>query len=144
MHFTLPTDPNLIPKHEPGAAGLLDVAFGLLVICHSRPAFAGSEAPAGIQMYSSKHWIPAWRGMTRLSGDVILRTPWYGVYFKMLKKLSMKKISTSSGKKVKYIFVVGGVMSGVGKGITAASIGKILQARGIRGDRHKNRSVREC
>lgn len=32
----------------------------------------------------------------------------------------------------KYIFVVGGVISGVGKGITSASIGKILQARGLR------------
>lgn len=31
----------------------------------------------------------------------------------------------------KFIFVVGGVMSGVGKGITASSIGKILQARGF-------------
>ncbi|OGG52026.1 CTP synthase [Candidatus Kaiserbacteria bacterium RIFCSPHIGHO2_01_FULL_54_36b] len=31
----------------------------------------------------------------------------------------------------KYIFVVGGVMSGVGKGIAAASIGKILSARGL-------------
>lgn len=30
----------------------------------------------------------------------------------------------------KYIFVVGGVMSGVGKGVTTASIGNILQARG--------------
>src|SRR3990167_3648054 len=30
----------------------------------------------------------------------------------------------------KYIFVIGGVMSGVGKGIASASIGKILQARG--------------
>src|SRR3989344_3815365 len=30
----------------------------------------------------------------------------------------------------KYIFVVGGVMSGVGKGITTASIGKILQGKG--------------
>ncbi len=30
----------------------------------------------------------------------------------------------------KYIFIVGGVMSSVGKGITAASIGKILQSRG--------------
>jgi CTP synthase len=37
----------------------------------------------------------------------------------------------SSGRKKKYIFVVGGVMSGVGKGITASSIGKILQARGF-------------
>lgn len=33
--------------------------------------------------------------------------------------------------KPKYIFVVGGVMSGVGKGIATASIGKILQARGF-------------
>jgi CTP synthase len=33
--------------------------------------------------------------------------------------------------KRKYIFVVGGVMSGVGKGVAAASIGKILQARGF-------------
>ncbi len=32
--------------------------------------------------------------------------------------------------KHKYIFVVGGVMSGVGKGVTTASIGKILQSRG--------------
>lgn len=31
----------------------------------------------------------------------------------------------------KYIFVVGGVMSGVGKGITSASIGKILQGKGF-------------
>ncbi len=34
-------------------------------------------------------------------------------------------------KKTKYIFVVGGVMSGVGKGIASSSIGKILQARGF-------------
>ena len=34
-------------------------------------------------------------------------------------------------KQSKYIFVVGGVMSGVGKGIAASSIGKILQARGL-------------
>src|SRR3972149_10580985 len=35
-------------------------------------------------------------------------------------------------KQTKYIFVVGGVMSGVGKGITTSSIGKILQARGLK------------
>ncbi len=35
-----------------------------------------------------------------------------------------KKIST------KFIFVVGGVMSGVGKGITTASVGRILQSKG--------------
>ncbi len=31
----------------------------------------------------------------------------------------------------KYVFVVGGVMSGVGKGVATASIGKILAARGL-------------
>jgi CTP synthase len=36
-----------------------------------------------------------------------------------------------NGKKpTKFIFVVGGVMSGVGKGVTAASIGRILTGRG--------------
>jgi len=33
-------------------------------------------------------------------------------------------------KQPKYIFVTGGVLSGVGKGITAASIGAVLQAKG--------------
>lgn len=37
---------------------------------------------------------------------------------------------TEMGKTQKYIFVTGGVLSGVGKGITAASIGAILQAKG--------------
>ncbi|MBO7561021.1 CTP synthase [Candidatus Saccharibacteria bacterium] len=35
-------------------------------------------------------------------------------------------------KKCKYIFVTGGVLSGVGKGITAASMGAILKAKGFR------------
>ncbi|MDP9249066.1 MAG: CTP synthase [bacterium] len=35
-------------------------------------------------------------------------------------------------KATKYIFVVGGVMSSVGKGIAASSIGKVLQSRGYR------------
>src|SRR6266567_4192592 len=32
----------------------------------------------------------------------------------------------------KYIFVTGGVLSGLGKGITAASIGNLLKARGLK------------
>ncbi len=35
-------------------------------------------------------------------------------------------------KKTKYIFVTGGVLSGLGKGITAASIGNILKDRGLK------------
>ncbi|HEX9664334.1 MAG TPA: hypothetical protein VGA49_00780, partial [Patescibacteria group bacterium] len=34
--------------------------------------------------------------------------------------------------KTKFIFVAGGVMSGVGKGVACASIGKILQGKGYR------------
>ncbi len=40
-------------------------------------------------------------------------------------------MSKTKQKRAKYIFIVGGVMSGVGKGIAASSIGKILQARGL-------------
>ncbi|MBP7767331.1 CTP synthase, partial [Candidatus Saccharibacteria bacterium] len=42
------------------------------------------------------------------------------------------------GKQTKYIFVVGGVLSGLGKGITAASIGNILKARGL------NVNIQKC
>lgn len=41
-------------------------------------------------------------------------------------------------KKQKYIFVTGGVLSGVGKGITASSIGVVLKAKGI------NVSIQKC
>ena len=34
--------------------------------------------------------------------------------------------------KIKYIFVTGGVVSGLGKGISAASLGRLLKARGLR------------
>lgn len=38
----------------------------------------------------------------------------------------------AKGKDTKYIFVVGGVMSGVGKGVTTSSIGTIIQSKGYR------------
>jgi len=45
----------------------------------------------------------------------------------------MPKNGKKNGKKkVKYIFVIGGVMSGVGKGVTVASIGRILTDRGVK------------
>lgn len=43
----------------------------------------------------------------------------------------MKNQKTKT-KPTKYIFVTGGVLSGVGKGITAASIGAILKAKGYK------------
>jgi CTP synthase len=46
------------------------------------------------------------------------------------KKKSARGGSASGGQSTKYIFVVGGVMSGVGKGVATASIGKILQGKG--------------
>lgn len=46
----------------------------------------------------------------------------------------MKKASRKTTKKVppKFIFVVGGVMSGVGKGVTCSSIALLLKARGLK------------
>src|SRR5262245_12362040 len=38
----------------------------------------------------------------------------------------------SKKKSHKYIFVIGGVMSGVGKGISTASIGTVLQSKGYK------------
>jgi CTP synthase len=47
----------------------------------------------------------------------------------MASKRSAKQ--TKRRKPTKYIFVVGGVMSGVGKGVSSSSIAKLLQARGL-------------
>jgi len=41
-------------------------------------------------------------------------------------------VARNAKQPTKYIFVTGGVLSGVGKGITAASIGNILKARGFK------------
>jgi len=41
------------------------------------------------------------------------------------------EMAENKQNKRKYIFVIGGVISGVGKGIAASSIGKILQSRGF-------------
>ncbi|MCH2465890.1 MAG: hypothetical protein MK237_08310, partial [Gemmatimonadetes bacterium] len=45
----------------------------------------------------------------------------------------MTRTTTTAGPKVtKYIFVTGGVVSGLGKGIVAASIGRLLKERGFK------------
>src|SRR6476659_9045847 len=44
----------------------------------------------------------------------------------------MERQRANVPKATKYIFVTGGVLSGLGKGITAASIANLLKARGYR------------
>ena len=44
--------------------------------------------------------------------------------------LIMKQQQEENVMAVKYVFVTGGVVSGLGKGITAASLGRLLKARG--------------
>ena len=41
-------------------------------------------------------------------------------------------MSDAGGQQTKYIFVTGGVVSALGKGIVAASLGRLLKARGLR------------
>jgi CTP synthase len=47
-------------------------------------------------------------------------------------KLEIKNREEVKDMAVKYVFVTGGVVSGLGKGITAASLGRLLKARGYR------------
>lgn len=47
-------------------------------------------------------------------------------------ELTTEVQNTNLSRKTKYIFVTGGVLSGLGKGVTAASIGCVLKARGLK------------
>ncbi len=53
---------------------------------------------------------------------------------KSIKKLAVRSTtkSTKNGFQQKFIFVTGGVVSSVGKGLSAASLGALLEARGVR------------
>ena len=46
--------------------------------------------------------------------------------------LSQQQHNNNTMNQTKYIFVTGGVTSSLGKGIIAASLAKLLQARGYR------------
>jgi CTP synthase len=50
---------------------------------------------------------------------------------KSLSKISTRK-STKKGFQQKFIFVTGGVVSSIGKGLTAASLGALLESRGVK------------
>ena len=50
----------------------------------------------------------------------------------MQKHFSFDEEKTEMADSTKYIFVTGGVVSGLGKGITAASLGRLLKERGFR------------
>ena len=52
-----------------------------------------------------------------------------GAFFLMPANLPMEENGREK-MAVKYVFVTGGVVSGLGKGITAASLGRLLKARG--------------
>ncbi len=47
-------------------------------------------------------------------------------------------------KQTKFIFVTGGVVSGLGKGITAASLGRLLKCRGLKGGQPEAGPLCEC
>jgi CTP synthase len=50
---------------------------------------------------------------------------------KPIDRVRLERIRVATKSQTKFIFVTGGVLSGLGKGITAASIGTILKARGF-------------
>ena len=64
---------------------------------------------------------------------LIKKTPHRDVGFISLSFLwPEEEREVRKGKIMKYIFVTGGVVSGLGKGITAASLGRLLKQRGLK------------
>lgn len=56
----------------------------------------------------------------------------FGILVILLTKSQTLFFSFLEGIMKKYIFVTGGVVSGLGKGITAASLGRLLKSRGLK------------
>src|SRR5699024_8484516 len=62
----------------------------------------------------------------------IISKPW-SPFLPMPSRAKRKSTYKKGGAcMTKYIFVTGGVVSGLGKGITAASLGRLLKARGLK------------
>ena len=53
-------------------------------------------------------------------------------FFQTMEKVENKSRKRNDIFMTKYIFVTGGVVSGLGKGITAASLGRLLKSRGYK------------
>ena len=45
--------------------------------------------------------------------------------------LNLDDLAETLGKRMKYVLVTGGVISGIGKGVVASSIGVLLQHSGV-------------
>ena len=65
-------------------------------------------------------------GERRSLGTLIERTPG------LRDARRLGQAAMSDGRPTKYVFVTGGVVSALGKGIVAASLGRLLKARGLR------------
>ena len=53
-------------------------------------------------------------------------------FFSLPPFLAKQTISQLTDKQMKYLIVTGGVVSGLGKGISISSLGVLLQSRGIK------------
>ena len=56
----------------------------------------------------------------------------FNIWFCKLALYIMLSLSQNPMQTMKYIFVTGGVISGLGKGITASSMGRLLKSRGLK------------
>ena len=70
-------------------------------------------------------------------GEVPVKGAFFCFYMLQKEKMQERrfvreKIAIGGERMTKYIFVTGGVVSGLGKGITAASLGRLLKARGLK------------
>ena len=89
-------------------------------------------------MWSTKCGFASWNYIYRniLSEGAPFRGSFALFYFMFISIYRKQKFQTLLQEEkemaVKYVFVTGGVVSGLGKGITAASLGRLLKARGYK------------
>src|SRR6185437_16125815 len=88
----------------------------------SRPAVPDKRASIG---YHCVHIAPG------LPGGQIASPASWGLY-DLIHRLTRDTMTASATKQTKHIFVTGGVVSSLGKGLTSASIGMLLEHRGLR------------
>ena len=85
---------------------------------------AGSNPASSAKIFSATIYVHEKSCVFYFEGQMAAPPPNAGRFFFVKQEERMNK--------TKYIFVTGGVLSGVGKGITAASIGAVLKSQGLK------------
>ena len=142
------------------AAGAAEVHLRLTAPPFLAPCYYGTDIPDDRQLIAAHHTLEEVRDILgcdslgylpraclgqlfgpRAPGGILRSLFWRGLRRRHTPGHRKKTALSASGRKekermiemeTKYVFVTGGVISGLGKGITAASLGRLLKNRGYK------------